>query len=415
MKVLFLLQSLPYPPAGGMGWKAYTLIRYLASIGWACDIICFGGKASRSRVPEFEKNIPGVRVLAVIPALSGWRRAVRKIRCLLKGLPPSLGEFDSADFRAALSKITSKARYEVVHYDVINMAQYLPWGPKAPSVLSSNDAISLSYESMIRENRGILRKAYLALAARLIRRFERDVYSKFDRVHVVSEEDAVHLRGISPEMPLEIIPIAVDSSFLDYKPSGPGDGRAACRVVFTGNLDIPGIANGLFDFLDKAYRDVLAASPFEFYVSGPGASEQDEKRLSAFPGLKYYRWVEDYKAFLASADIVLILDRSGTGIKTRVLEAMALSKPVIGTSIAFGGIKAEDGKHCLISNSTQEAAAALKRLLIDPSLRKNIGEAARDLVLAEYTMGFVGPKWERLYGNAIAAAGSSRFYGDNAR
>ncbi len=402
MKLLFLLQDQPYPPSTGINRKAYNLISYLASKGWECDLLCFGSGEASERAAELEKKVPGVKVLSVVPKPCGPALLIKKAFSLLRGLPPSLGEFRSRNFSRALEKAAKLKKYDAVHYDVINMAQYLPWGPQAPSVLSSNDAISLSYERMITENKGILRKAYLALAAFLIKSFEREVYPEFSSVHVVSEEDAGHLRRIFPKIALEVIPIAVDSSFVDYTPFQAEAVREVPRVVFTGNLDIPGIANGLFDFLDKSYRDVLAVSPFEFWVSGPGASEEDEKRLSAFPGLRYYRWVEDYKAFLASADIVLILDRSGTGIKTRVLEAMAFGKPVIGTSIAFGGIRAEDGKHCFVSNTAQKTAADLKRLLMAPSLRRRTGKAARDLVLAEYTMSFVGPKWERLYKEAIA-------------
>ena len=397
MKLLFLLQALPYPPNTGINRKAYNVISYLAAKGWECDILCFGNPEAAAGAAELEKRAPGVKVLSVIPTPRGAELLVKKILSFLKGLPPSLGEFSSAGFRAALEKAGQAKKYDAVHYDVINMAQYLPWGPRVPSVLSSNDAISLSYERMIAENRGRLRKAYLHLAAFLIKRFEREVYPRFSKVHVVSGEDAAHLRGVCPEMDLEVIPIAVDRSFTDLEPARPGAGRGAARGVFTGNLDIPGIANGLFDFLDGSYRDLAASFPFEFSVLGPKASAEDEKRVSAFPGLKYFRWVEDYRAFLASADILLALDRSGTGIKTRVLEAMALGKPVIGSKIAFGGINAEHGRHCFICSGHRETAAALKQLLADPALREKVGREARGLVLSGYSMAVVGPKWAALY------------------
>ncbi len=168
--------------------------------------------------------------------------------------------------------------------------------------------------------------------------------------------------------------------------------------MFTGNLDIPGIANGLFDFLENAYGSVVAgASPFEFYVLGPKASVKDEARIAAFPGVKYFRWAEDYIGFLAGADILLSLDKSGTGIKTRVLDAMALGKPVIGTTIAFGGIDAENEKNCFICNGPVETTVALKRLLADKALRETAGKAARELMLSRYSARVVGPKWEALY------------------
>ena len=403
MRILFLIQCFPFPPCDGISVKVYTLIRHLASKGWGCDILCFGNHDAGLRVAEFEKIAAGVKVRAVIPLPSTLERAFGTLSSLLKGLPPSFGGFKSRRFRAALEKISAETGYDAAHYDVINMAQYLPFGPKVPSVLSSNDAISLFYSGMIKECSGIFRKAYLRLSAWLIRRFEAAYYKRFDKVHVVSEADAAHLKNICPEINLEVIPLVVDKAFIDYKPQREhGQGKDAVRIVFTGNLAIPGIANGLFEFLDNAYAELLSgASPFEFHILGPNASPEDEKRVLAFPGVKYLRWAKDYKAFLMTADIVLVLDKSGTGIKNRVLEAMAFGKPVVGTKIAFGGIAAENGRHCFISNSPQETGAELKSLLTDTALREKIGASARELILSSYSMAALGPQWERLYKDII--------------
>ncbi|MCX5792251.1 MAG: glycosyltransferase family 4 protein [Elusimicrobia bacterium] len=397
MKILFLLQDLPFPPSTGINSKAYNVIRYLAAKGWECDVLCFASGEVSARVRAFEKAVPDVRVLGVYPGPSGIMLILNKAFNFIKGLPPSLAEFYSVDFIKALKAASSATKYDVVHYDVINIAQYLPWGPALPSVLSSNDAISLSYERMIKENHGLLRKIYLSAASLLIKRFEKNHYPGFSAVHVVSSDDAAYLKRISPGTKLKIIPIAMDGSFVNYQP-GPETCHKVPRVVFTGNLNIPGIANGLFEFLEEVYGDAAAGvPPFELYVLGPKASERDIKRLSLFKGLQYFGWVEDYKAFLAAADVVLILDRSGTGIKTRVLNAMALGKPVIGTTVAFGGISAENGKHCFIRNAPVEIRAALKTLLADKELRENMGRAARGFIFSAYTMEVVGPQWEDLY------------------
>ncbi|MDD5208125.1 MAG: glycosyltransferase family 4 protein [Elusimicrobiales bacterium] len=398
MRILFLLQDFPYPPATGMNRKVYGVLSCLASKGWKCDVLCFGGPAAAARIPAFEAAVPGVKVLSVVPPPSGIAASFKKLLCLVRGLPPSLGGFSSGRFRAALQKAGADGSYNAVHYDVINMAQYLPWGPRVPSVLSANDAISLFYERMIKETPGVLRRLYLSLAKYLIARFEARVYPEFDKVHVVSAEDSAHLKELCPGLDVEIIPIAANGAFTDYAPSLSRLANSVPRVVFTGNLDVPGIANGLFGFLDDGYGTVASAALFEFYVLGPKASPEDEKRISGFPGTKYFRWVEDYEAFLASSDIVLILDRSGApGIKTRTLDAMSLGKPVIGTTIVFSGIDAENGKNCFVCDGPAQASAALKRLLSDKALSETAGKAARELMLSRYSARVVGPKWEALY------------------
>ncbi len=408
MKLLFLLQSLPYPPSDGIGWKAYNLIRHLASKGWRCEILCFGDSQAGLKAAEFEKLSPNIKVLEVIPAPSGLERSFKKAVSLLSGLPPSLGGFKSRRFRDALKVVSGANRYDAVHYDVINMAQYLRFGPKAPSVLSSNDAISLFYSRLGGESRNVLRKAYLKLAAGLIKRFERKCYRCFDKVHVVSEVDAGYLREVCPGLSPEVIPIAVDNSFLDPMfEEGSVRDKKEVSIAVTGNLDIPYIADGLFEFLERAFPALLRESPqIELHVLGPKASLADEKYLRGFKGVEYLRWVEDYKAFLAAADIVLVPDKSGTGIKTRVLDAMALGKPVLGAKISFAGIAVEDGRHCFFCKNPDETSLALKKLLFSPELRRAVGQAARELIRSGYSQSVVGPKWETLYSTICAAAES---------
>lgn len=397
MRILFLVQDFPYPPANGITRKVYSVLSHLSGKGWKCDILCFGDRDSVNRAPHLEAALPGVKVLSIIPYDSGVKAILKKAISLLSGLPPSLGGFSDRRFRETFQKACREYSYDVVHYDVINMAQYRQWGPDLPSVFSSSDAISLFYEGMIKESRGLFRRMYLMISRRLIAKYERAVYPKFDKVHVVSKKDSDHLKKLCPGLDVEIIPITANESFIDFLPPRPAPDKIL-KAAFTGNIDIPGIANGLFEFLDTAYRGMIPDTPpFEFHVLGPKASPEDIKRISSFPNVKYFSWVEDYRGFLLGIDILLALDKSGTGIKNRVFDAMALGKPVVGTSIAFSGIDVENRKNCFVCNNPAETAAAIRLLLEDPVLRENIGKAARELMLSRYSAAVNGQKWEALY------------------
>lgn len=406
MRVLFLLQSFPYPPNNGISMKLFNLLKHLSARGWGCDLLCFG--PAGTRVAELEGLLPGIKVLGVIPPASGLGKFFRKVKAILGGLPPSLGEFDSEEYRSMLAALSSE-KYDVVHYDLINMAQYLEAGPDAPSILSSNDAISLSYLLLAAESRGVFKRAYLRLAAWLIQRYERKIFGKFVSVHVVSDADADYLRQVCPGLALEVIPITAEDSFL-----GPVTTAHRCtdkeapRLVFTGNLEHPIIAEGLFEFLRLVYPTILRSYPHaSLHILGPKASASNERRIRNFPNVEYLRWAQDYRAFLAAADVVLVLDRYGTGIKTRVLDAMALGKPVIGTKVAFGGIAAVNGSHCFYCDNPQETSESLSRLLASPTLRKEVGDAARVLIRSSYSMSAVGPKWENFYFRVRESAGTA--------
>lgn len=400
IKVLFLLQDIPYPPSCGANTKVFNILRHLSRKGFQCDILCFGDGPVEERLAGLRREIPGLRIVGVVPPNKGFRKIALKTINLFKGLPPSLGEFSSELFLKKFQGLPGLRGYNVVHYDLINMVQYLPYGPDTPSLLSSSDAISLSYSRNAKETRNLFRKAYLIIAKRLIAGYERKEYIKFDRVHVVAPEDAGYLKRLSPGMPISMIPLVVSDAYLDTAENSRdnADTSRGLRICFTGNMDIPGIAHGLIDFLKKAYRNVLSSFPdIEFCVLGPKASLRVEKYIATFPSVKYFRWVEDFKALLQTADILLFLDKSGTGIKTRVLESMALGKPAVGTSLAFSGIDVINGTHCMICDTPAEMTAALRVLLTDPVKRETMGRAARQLIASRYSLSAVGPDYEALY------------------
>ncbi|MHB0995537.1 MAG: glycosyltransferase family 4 protein [Elusimicrobiales bacterium] len=406
MKILFLLQDVPYPTANGINTRVFNILDALASRGVKCDLLCFGDAGAEVRAAALEEKIPGVKVLAVVPPNRGFGKLLCKILHFLRGEPPSQGEFNSSFFRREFVEAAASAQYDAVHYDMLNMAQYHGAVQGLPSMLSACDAISLSYARTAAETRNPLRRLYLLAAAALIRAYERDIYPRFSQVHVVAGEDAGHLLQVSPETDVEVIPIVVLTDLLEKAPAPEGVPGADCqgRICFAGNLDIAGIRKGLLDFLGRGYPRLRAAFPeVELHILGPKASPRDRREISSHRNVRYFDWVEDYAGFISSADAVIFLDRSGTGIKTRVLEAMGLGRAVVGTANALSGINAVPGEHCLRCEGPEEAADALALLLSNPGLRAGLGKAARALILAEYSVQAVAPRWEELYREAAAA------------
>lgn len=407
MKILFLLQDVPYPPASGINTRVFNILSCLCAGGNKCDLLCFGGEGAEFRAAALAEKVPGVKVLAVVPPNKGFRKLLYKILHFLRGEPPSLGEFNSALFRSRFAEAAASEKYDVVHYDMLNMAQYRGAVQGLPSMLSSCDAISLSYARTAAETGNPLRRLYLMAASALIRNYERQIYPRFNKVHVVAGEDARHLLQVSPGTDLAVIPIVVPAELFEKGPVPEGvlGTERPRKICFTGNLDIPGIRNGLLDFLVRGYPRLRAAFPgVELHVLGPKASSRDRCEISRQPNVRYFDWIENFRGFLASGDAVLFLDRSGTGIKTRVLEAMGLGRAVVGTANALAGINAVDGEHCLRCEGPEEAADALVRLLSDPGLRAGLGKAARALILAEHSVQAVAPRWEALYREVAAAA-----------
>lgn len=404
MRILFLLPDFPYPASTGGRLKVFNVLKYLSK-QHQCDILCFGNLGDSSKT-SFIPTLPNVRVLGVVSPISGVSKVLGTLWHLVRGLPPSFASFCGQKYVSALKECLASGDYDLVHYDIVNMAQYLPFGSKIPSVHSPNDATSLVYFRMAKSTFWSLEKIRLLISAILLRRFERETYPFFNKLHVVSDDDAVYLMGLSKSIDVATIPVAIDDAFLNKVDLQHDKNNGLVRyprIVCTGNLGNPAIAKGVQDFMNYALPFILEKVPnVRFVVLGQNVSRALKEQLKKTSSIEFLTWVEDYKKFLADADVVLVPDSVGPpGAKTRTLQAMGLGLPVVGSETAFAGIPFVNCEHGLLYKTMPECAELILSLLNNRKTCENLGAKAHQLVMEEFSLSVVGPKYERLYQEAI--------------
>ncbi len=385
--------------------KVFNVLKHMSK-KHRCDILCFGSPDLLDK-KKFLEQLPNVRVLDVMAPVSGMARRLGILWHLMRLLPPSLASFSDKKYAAAVGGALAAADYDLIHFDIVNMAQYLPLGSRLPSVHSSNDATSLIYSRMAGNTPWSLAKIRLLVSARLLQRYERRIYPLFDKVHVVSREDALYLQGLDGGINVSVIPIPVDEAFLgepDLVDAKDGLLNIAPRIVCNGNLGNPAIAKGVQEFVDVALPLIIKKWPdARLVVLGQNIDESLRAQLLEAPNAEFLTWVDDYRAFLAKADVVLVPDHVGApGAKTRTLQAMGLGLPVVGTATAFAGIPFANRTHGLYYKTMPECAELISALLGDKKMRNAIGANARQLVVDEFSLNVVGPKYEKMYFDAVA-------------
>lgn len=417
MRILFLLPDFPYPPSTGGRLKVFNELVYLSE-RHQCDILCFGNPDNIQK-SGLAAALPRVRVVGLIPVPSGMPKLVGMVWNLIRGLPPSLAAFSGQNYALAVKDCLSAGNYDVVHYDIVNMAQYLPLGAKLPSVHSPNDATSLVYSRVAEHMAWSLAKLRLLISAIFLRRFERRMYPLFSKVHVVSTADAEYLKRLDSTIDISTIPITIDGGFLvkvqtvgqennipDYRP----------KIICTGNLGNPAIAQGVEEFLQDAFPFIVQKMPtVQFIVLGQNINPALQQKIAEYANVKFCTWVDDYRNFLAEADVVLVPDCAGPpGAKTRAVQAMGLGLPVVGTESAFDGIPLTDGEHALVYRSMHECAESILKLLNNRKMREKMGESAHRLATDVFALSAVGPKYESLYIDAITKHKSLLYNADKA-
>ena len=402
MKILFLLQDIPYPPTEGIRLKAFNLIRLLA-LNNECHILSLGD-GDQERAKLFEIAVPNIKVIGIVDSSASQSYvAYYKIFNLIRALPPSFATFRNVKFRELFEVAVRENKYDVIHYDIINMAQYYSMATNVPSVHSPNDATSLSYARKSRQESRYLSVTRLRywISGCLMRAFERKYYEKFTVVHVVSIVDQQYLKNLNSRINVVVAPLVVEERYFSVANSLQKSGGSCSIITFVGDLAIQGIVNGLIDFIDHAYNKILENnSNVRFRVLGRNASPKVKKYLRSHSNIEYYTWVDDFVEFMKDSQIVIIPDKAGTGVKNRVLQAMAMGLPVVGTTCAFEGIEMENNVHGLIRSTPKEFCDAVLYLLGSESIQRQIGVAATLLVREKYSEDVVSEVYEKMYERA---------------
>ena len=239
-----------------------------------------------------------------------------------------------------------------------------------------------------------LRRLRAQLAARRLRSYEVRVCRQFQAVVTVSEHDRRILAYHSRRDHIVAVPNGVDAQYfrpLSKIPSNQAEILFAGSLFWWPNVDaVQHFCTAIFPLIRQDCADTRLS------IVGQGAPPSIEW-LGALPGVTMVGRVEDLRPYYARAAICVVPLRSGSGTRLRILEAMAMAKPVVSTTIGSEGLAAKDGVHLLTADTPEDFARQVVALLRNPSLRRTLGRSARALVEDQYQWSNIVPKLEEVY------------------
>jgi glycosyltransferase involved in cell wall biosynthesis len=215
-----------------------------------------------------------------------------------------------------------------------------------------------------------LKKIYLRKLAKQLKKYELTALKKVDGIMAISEEDAKFMKSSFPDVPITIIPtsFSIESIENNYQ---------LTSFYFLGAMDWLPNKEGV-EWLKTRVLPIVSAS-VEVHLAGKNLTcEQKDDRLIC------HGEIENATDFIHSHGICLIPIQSGSGIKIKLLENMALGKPIITTSEGARGMQVEHNKHVIIADTPNEFAKAMILLQNDENKRIQLGKAARTFVIDNF-------------------------------
>jgi len=399
MNLLFLVHRIPYPPNKGDKIRSYHELRYLAArhrvhVGCLVD------------QPEDLAHVATLRQIAAsveaVP-LDPRRARLRSLTALASGEPLSVRYFASGALRRWVHETVERERIDAVLLFSSPMFEYVRDLP-VPVVMDFCDVDSDKWRQYVAHAPLVMRPVY-ALEARRLRAYEEKVLRACRSAVLVAERER-RMWSSMPDGLLEkvrVIPNGVDLEF--FAPhAGPPAAREPRAIVFTGAMDYYANIDGVTFFADEVLPRIRAAEPdAHFYIVGSRPAPE-VVALGKRAGITVTGFVDDVRAYYARAAVCVVPLRIARGIQNKLLEALAMGRPVVATRAAAEGLEPGAADALRTAGDAAALAAECVALLQAPDTAEALGQAGRRYVERAYL-------WDRALAGLEAllqeAAGSS--------
>ena len=229
-----------------------------------------------------------------------------------------------------------------------------------------------------------LRRAYSAIEWRKVRREERHAWSHLDGCTLTSVRDQHMLLADEPTARTAVVPNGVDLDF--FRPAPASLPRETQTLLFFGAIDYYPNTDAVLFFLNDVLAQLVARYP-HLRVCIVGRKPPESILSQQSLGVEVTGVVDDIRPWLDRADVVIVPLRIGGGTRLKILEAMAMGKAMVSTSLGAEGLDVVPERDLLFADDAAAFAAQIGRLLDDPALGRRIGAAARRVVEARYGWG----------------------------
>ena len=381
-EILFLAHRVPFPPNRGDKIRSSNLLRKLASLA-PVHVGCFAENA--------EDRAGGREVGALAASHCVVNRSkplvLAGVEAVLSGKPVSLTAFHSSRLESWVRETIASRPITTIFVFSGQMGQYIPDDFQGRVVIDLCDVDSAKFENYAAAGQ---RMWLNSREGRLLAREEERLTARADTTILISDNEAELLRARlkQPDKAnLHVIGNGIDSDFFDPARVSPHPdlaGRAGPHFVFTGQMDYPPNEQAALWAIETFWATYRVENPHaELHIVGRNPTKllQEQKR----EGVTIWGEVPDVRPFIASADCVVVPLTIARGVQNKVLEAMAMARPVLLTKDAANGIGAGDCEHWMLCDAEPgKMSARIDALRANPDTAKAMGEAARQFILEHH-------------------------------
>jgi len=393
MRILQLCKKFPYPLRDGESIAVTYLSKALHEYG--CEISLLAMNTQKHYVdttalpPDFN-HYKDIHCTELDTSIKPWKALTN----LFSSESYHISRFICKDFERKLIEVLQADDYDIVQMETLYLVPYMDVVKKhsrAKVVLRAHNVEHEIWERITNNTSITLKKWYLSHLTKKLKNFELSHLNEYDMLVAITDRDLSNFRRMGYKNGAMVSPIGIDTSY--YKVPPPSASAREMSICFIGSLDWMPNLEGITWFLDQVWPDVhREMDHLELHIAGRNTPDSilhmDRSRI------EIHGEVQDAIKFIHEHPVMIVPLFSGSGMRVKILEGMALGKCVITTQMGLEGIDAKHGENVLIANTEEEFKATIRRCHDDVKLAERIGAAAKDYVEKNYDNKFIA---ENLY------------------
>lgn len=389
MKILQLCKKFPFPLKDGESIAVTYLSNALHNLGCEISLLSMNTSKHYMNIDDLPSDFNHYEEIHVTP-LDNSIKVLDAFKNLFTKDSYHISRFVCSDFKNKLIELLQKNKYDVVQLETLYLAPYIDVIKQYSDALITMRAHNVEYEiwERITTNTKFLPKRwYLNYLTKKLKRYELEHLNKYDYLVAVSERDLRQFKNLGYKNGAMSSPIGLDmknyASLLSDKVSND--------ICFIGALDwIPNM-EGLMWFLDHVWPELHQKFPdLRFHIAGRNTPES--LKLMQLKNVIIHGEVPDAIEFVEKYSMMIVPLFSGSGMRVKILEGMALGKVVITTTLGKEGIYAENDVHLLEADTPSEFVSQISDVLSGKKDKQEIGKAARNFVEDYYDHGINASK-----------------------
>lgn len=376
MNILMLCNKSPYPPGEGGPMAMNSIVKGLLAAGHNVKILAVNSEKYHIKeedIPESYKKQTGIELVNLDLRI----RPISAFKNLFSDKSYHVERFISKDFNNKLIKILKKDKYDIVQLEMIYMAPYIETireYSNARIILRTHNVEHLIWDRIAKKTKFPPKRWYLNHLVRTLKNYEMNALNKVDGIAAITYRDAAFFRG-ETAVPVIDIPFGVNpDEFIPHYEINENP-----TLYHIGSMNWMPNEEGIYWFLDKIWTKVAKRNPdLQLNLAGrnmPSWLLNLKKR-----NINIFGEVPDAKEFVKNNDIAIVPLLSGSGIRIKIIESMAMGKTVITTMVGAEGIQYSEYENIIIADSPAKMVEVICKIVKDPEEAQRIGRNARHLV-----------------------------------